>query len=91
MASPYRSIPAPSRNIDELVAAVDALKQNVETLMGIRGIRGIANQVFVVRPNNQSQIPVASKDNDLWIVPPVLAGEVWQVSVWRNGSWQSVI
>lgn len=90
MSSPYQAIPAPSASIEGLLASVQALKQTVDTLVGLRGARGTTNQVFVVRPNNQSEIPIASKDNDLWIIPPVLDTESWQLSVWRNGEWQKI-
>lgn len=87
----YRSIPEPTANPKDLMAAVQALKQNVEVLMGIRGSRGFANQVFIVRARNQNEIPLATKDGDIWLIPPLTADESWQLSVWRNETWEKVV
>jgi len=44
--SPYRAMPSPGDDLAALRATVAAIHETVETLIGVRGPRGIANQVF---------------------------------------------
>lgn len=87
----YTSIPDPIPTIEGVVATLTAVKETLEVLTGTSGQRGWANQVFIVKPRDQSEVPVGTKTGDLWIVPPVLPTDTWSLSVWREGRWDLIV
>ena len=90
MATPYAAIPEPKQDIASLYATVLALKQTLETVIGLRGMRGAKNQVFVVRASTGADIPVGVSDGDLWIQPAVIPTDTWGLSTWKDGQWQKI-
>jgi hypothetical protein len=75
----YASIPAPTRDVDNLVACINALKQNVEMLTGQRGGEAVAAaRVFVAEAQ-----PVGVVSGDLWIVPSQNKMFYWWEKRWN--------
>lgn len=85
--SPFRHVPAPGATLEEMRASIEALKENVETLMGQRGPRGTSSQVFFVDPKNAQEVPEGTNDGDIWIQTPKTGGSGWSISVWKDGKW----
>lgn len=79
--NPYRAIPQPQRDLDSVFAVVSAMKENIEIMQGLRGPRGIGNQVFV---GPQQPAPLGTRDGDLWVLQD---GGTWVFKVWSNGQW----
>ena len=85
--SPFRGIPAPGTTLEEMRASIEALKENVETLQGQRGIRGQSSQIFYVDPKNSTEIPEGVNTGDIWIQSPKTMGGGWVISLWKDGKW----
>jgi hypothetical protein len=79
----YPPLPEPKPDLDNLLSVVTALRQTIETLIGVRGLNGWANQTFYQRNK-----PEASKVGDMWVLPATLSGELDIVSVWNGSTWQ---
>lgn len=78
--SPYRAMPLPGEDIKSLRMTVTALHETVETLIGVRGPRGIANQVFT-----GPTTPPGVRNGDLWVQQD--ATGAWSFKVFIDDKW----
>jgi len=78
--SPYRAMPSPGDDLAALRATVAAIHETVETLIGVRGPRGIANQVFT-----GNTAPPGVRNGDLWVQKDA-AGN-WTLKVFVDDKW----
>lgn len=88
--TPFAAIPEVGDDVASLKRVVEALKQNVEVLLGQRGATGKTTQTIIYRQKDGDPTPVGLTDGDQWWQPPVLAGEDWQVSLFWKGAWQRI-
>jgi hypothetical protein len=90
MANPFAAIPAVGDDLASHRKVLEALKQNVEVLLGVRGSTGTAGQLIVYRQKQGDPPPTGLNDGDQWWQPPVTTGDAWQLSIWWKGSWQRI-
>lgn len=72
----YRSIPSAGSSIEELRQSVEAMKENIELMLGQRGSDEALARVFFGTDN----APIGHSDGDLWI-----SGK--KVSAWKGNQW----
>lgn len=87
--SPFAAVPEIGDDAGSVRRVLEALKQNVELLLGQRGTVG-TKQSIVYRQKEGEPAPVGLSDGDQWWQPPVVAGEDWRLSIFWNGKWHRV-
>ena len=87
--SPFRDVPPPGTSLETMRVSIEALKENMEILQGLRGKRGISSQVFYVDPKNSTEVPEGNNNGDLWIQSPLEPGGQRRISIWQAGKWVS--